>query len=302
MQPGDSHNVSPRLTWLPGEVFRFALDAKEGLLNAPSPSAVLTVTSRRVITFDRRAGRRATTMTAIGAISAVEVVEVSRPAARLWQGLVLLGAGLLLAWVTWMLFSAALITVLVGGLPMLMSVYVLLDFALPNARGELTLHAPGVSIRCPLRSDAAQRDAYAAAHRLLALQAGVDLPGAPEAPGAGEEAAAPDAPEPETAPPTADAVAETALDAPSPAPPARRPRRARRRSRRGIRAMRRARRVRLGSRGRVRAERLRRRKRAAPMQPQRAPSPGRRRVYVRRRLLRRLRLAERASAGAEAVG
>ncbi len=281
MQSDPSHNVADRVPWLPGETFRFALDAKKGLLTEASASAALIVTSHRVITVDRRLGRRATTIAPLGAVSAVEITEASRPVERLSQGLIALGAGLLLAWVTWALFSAPLITVVVGGLPILASVYILLDYVFPNAKGELTLHAPGVSIRCALQSREAQRDAYAAAHRLSALQAGVDLA---EAEDSHEEAASD-----EEAPPA---------EAPLP----RRSRRVRRRGGSSLRAGRRVRGIRRSRRARTRAERPHWQKRAPTPQLRSVPPPKRRGGYVRRRLLRRLRLDRRASEAASGGG
>ena len=291
MQPDASHNVSRHIPWLPGETFELALDAKEGLLAAPSASAVLIVTSHRVIVVDRRAGRRATTIAPLSAIGAVEVVEVARPIERLWQGLIVLGGGVLLAWVTWALFSVALITVVVGGLPILASVYILLDYVFPNARGELALHAHGGAIRCALQSRAAQRGAYAAAHRLSALQAGIDLAGAQDAPA--EADAEPweveeGAPEPETEAAPIEAIAEAAGDAPAPMVAEtrgrRRLRRARRRAASGRWARRRVWGVRRRGRGRARAERLRWRKRK-PSAP-RAAQPRLRGGYAGRRLRR----------------
>ena len=296
MQPDSPHNVAGRVHWLPGEEFRFALDAKEGLLTEADASASLTVTSHRVITVDRRSGRRETTIAPLSAVSAVEVTEVSRPAERLSQGLIALGAGLLLAWVTWALFSAALITVVVGGLPMLASVYILLDYVFPNARGELTLHAPGVSIRCALQSREAQRDAYAVAHRLLALQAGVELAEARPAPMEADTEAASDTSAPES-PLSADAE-ESFVETLAP----RRSRRARRRAGSRLMARRRVRGVRRGRRARVRAERPRWRKHGPTAQPRRASFPRRRGVYARRRLLRRLWLDGRASSVGSGAG
>ena len=282
MQPDSPHNVAGRVPWLPGEEFRFALDAKEGLLTEADASASLTVTSHRVITVDRRSGRRATTIAPLSAVSAVEVTEASRPAERLSQGLIALGAGLLLAWVTWALFSAPLITVVVGGLPILASVYILLDYVFPNARGELTLHAPGVSIRCALQSREAQQDAYVAAHRLLALQADTE---------AASDTSAPESPL------SADAE-ESFVETLAP----RRSRRARRRAGSRLMARRRVRGVRRGRRARARAERPRWRKHGPTAQPRRAPFPRRRGVYARRRLLRRLWLDGRASSVGSGVG
>lgn len=164
--------VERQVPWLPNERFELALDPKQGALTRPTGTAdVLTITSLRAIRMGGRTGRRTTSVMTLSSITGVEVVDFERPAERLTQGLAVLGIGLIIAWITWMVFATALITLLLGGVPVLVGVYLLAGYAFPDDDGELVLHAPGQSIRQPLLTPDARGDAYLVAHRVFELAA-----------------------------------------------------------------------------------------------------------------------------------
>ena len=191
-----------QVTWLPNERFEIALDARLGALTRPGGSAnTLTVTSQRAIRVDTRSGRRRTLLLPLSRITAIEVVDVSRPSERLTQGLIVLGAGFVLVWISWVVFATALVSLLVGGIPVLVGVYVLAGYAFPDGEGELVLHASGLTLRQPVLSADARRDAYVVAHRIAELAAGAG-PAEPDAAAVPEAALVADdvaAPEPDAA-------------------------------------------------------------------------------------------------------
>ena len=158
------------LVWLPGERLEVALDSRTG---AVAPEAVgrssLMVTTHRAIKVGLDGGKRTTSITPLDRVSAVEVTDTGRPTERLAQGLIFMGAGALLGWISWVVLGVALVSLLIGGLPILASVYMLAAFAFPDEDGELTLYAGTHVVRQPLLSAVARRDAYAVAQRIYEL-------------------------------------------------------------------------------------------------------------------------------------
>lgn len=171
------------IAWLPGERFEMALDAQRGAVSAPQGGAdLLTVTSHRAVRTSGQAGRRTTSIVPLSGVTAIDVVDVSRPSERLSQGLLVLAVGIVLGWVSWAVINVALVSLLVGGLPVLAAVYMLAGYLFPDAQGELVLHAGAYSLHQPLTSNDSRRDAYLVAHRIYELMAGDDARRGPLAP------------------------------------------------------------------------------------------------------------------------
>ena len=127
------------------------------------------VTTHRAIKVGVDGGKRTTSITPLDRVSAVEVTDSGRPTERLAQGLLFMGAGALLGWISWVVLGVALVSLLIGGLPILVSVYMLAAFVFPDEDGELTLYAGTHVVRQPLLSTVARRDAYAVAQRIYEL-------------------------------------------------------------------------------------------------------------------------------------
>ena len=184
-------NPHDHVPLLPGERFDLALDAQLGVVGSSAAGEnVLTVTTHRAILVTSEPGKRTTALLPLSKLTGVEVVDVHRAAERLPQGLLLLAAGVLLGWLSWIVVGVVLISLLVGGLPILAAVYMLTGYALPDQDGALVLHAGDYSLRHVLRSADARRDAHLVAQRLYELasaggsepEAEVALPEAEQAP------------------------------------------------------------------------------------------------------------------------
>ena len=168
---------------LPGERFDLALDAQRGVVNSSAVGEnILTVTTHRVILLSSEPGKRTTALLPLSKITGVEVVDVYRATERLPQGLLLLAAGALLGWLSWIVVGVVLISLLVGGLPVLAAIYIIAGYALPDQDGALVLHAGDYSLRHVLRSADARRDAYLVAQRLYELASAAGTEPAAEVP------------------------------------------------------------------------------------------------------------------------
>ena len=217
--------ASPQVPWLPDERFELALDDRRGVVTSTEAGEnLLTVTTHRAILRRSEPGKRTIALLPLGRLTAIEVVDIHRAAERLPQGLVLLGVGALIAWVSWVVVGVMVISLLIGGLPVLAAIYILTGYAFPDQDGALVLHADSFSMRHPLRTESARKDAYLVAHRLselASLNGGAPAPPAEEpapataaAPGApGWPAAAAAAAEATEAEPPAEDVAPASGDA-----------------------------------------------------------------------------------------
>ena len=223
--------VIPNLPWLPGERSEITLDARLGCVTPPSggPQALM-VTSQRAILFNHKPGNKTTSLLPLARLISVEVVDVSRSRARLVQGLLLLGTGLVLGIGIWTVLEVRLFVLVAGGVPALVGVYLLSAYLFPSEKSGLLLHsgghAPsdGGTLRMPLLSDNAQRDAYLVAHRLSELVAALPPNSTGQTPQASTpEAAIPLEPQPAEPPvaeeetvvtPAPTAPVETAGEAP----------------------------------------------------------------------------------------
>ena len=203
-----------QVTLLPGERFDLALDAQRGVVAASEAGEnVLTVTTHRAILLSSAPGKRTTVLLPLSRLTGVEVVDVYRATERLPQGLLLLAAGALLGWLSWIIVSVVLISLLVGGLPVLAAIYILTGYALPDQDGALVLHAGDYSLRHVLRSADARRDAHLVADRVYELASMAGSEPAAKAP-APEAEQAPLWPSPEPVVPV-DSMASTHTDGPA---------------------------------------------------------------------------------------
>jgi hypothetical protein len=172
VSPAPEEEIIPHLLWLPGERFEIGLDARLGEVTPPfSGPQVLMVTNQRAVLVNQQAGKKTTSLLPLTRLASVEVVDVSRPSARLVQGLLFLGTGLVLGLAVWTILEALLFVLVAGGAPALVGVYLLAAYLFPDERGDLLLHSGGHALRMPLLSDNARRDVYLVAHRLSELMA-----------------------------------------------------------------------------------------------------------------------------------
>ena len=159
-----------QVPWLPDERFDMALDAHRGVVTSPTEGEnVLTITTHRAILLTQAAGKRTTGLLPLAKLTGVEVIDVSRAGERLPKGLLLFALGALLGWLSWVVVGVLVVSLVVGGLPILASVYMLTGYAFPDQEGALVLHTAGYVLSQPLRSADARRDAYLVAHRLYEL-------------------------------------------------------------------------------------------------------------------------------------
>ncbi len=206
-----SHNSGPQnsgrqIPWLADEHFEVAIDAASGVLTSPPQRGdALIVTNQRAIKAGSYTGAHTTTLVPLSNLTAVEVLSVSRPSERLGQGMLLLVVGAALGLISWSVIGVPFVSLLLGGLPVLVAVYVLAGWAFPDGEGELRLYAQGHVIVQPLRSSNAKRDSHLVAQRLYELMTGASVPAAApdsgpatadeptlgDAPASGEEPAAP---------------------------------------------------------------------------------------------------------------
>ena len=210
---------------LPGERFDLAIDAQLGVVGSSAGGEnVLTLTTQRAILLRTEPGKRTTVLLPLSKLTGVEVVDVYRATERLPQGLLLLGVGALAAWLSWIVVGVVLISLLVGGLPVLAAVYILTGYALPDQDGALVLHAGDYSLRHVLRSADARRDAYFVAQRLYELASAAGSETAAEVPAPEAEVRSPEAeqaplwPAPEPVTPVSPPLARS--DEPATAPEA----------------------------------------------------------------------------------
>ena len=148
------------------------LDAKAGALASPrAQSDSLIVTNHRAVKVGVSQGSRTVTLLPLANISSVEIFDVARSSERLIQGVGLLLVGVMIGGTTWLALNFPLLSVVAGGVPILISVYVLAGWAFPDDEGELRLYSSGHVMTQRLGTAAARRDAYGAAYRIYELMA-----------------------------------------------------------------------------------------------------------------------------------
>lgn len=162
-----------QIPWLPGERIELALDSRTGAVTSPAiGDDVLTVTTRRAIRLGTAGGARITEIIPLDRIVHIEVDDVSRDSGRLVNGLIFLFIGAVVGWVTHSLLDVMLITLLAGGVPSLVSVFLISGYLFPDEEGAFVLYTGGSVLRHPLLTTESKRDAYLVAHRIYELMSG----------------------------------------------------------------------------------------------------------------------------------
>ena len=166
-----STDAVPRVPLLPGESIEMVFDARNGLVSESDPRGeALVVTSERVVQDGVAEGARVVSMFPLQDLSAVEVSDTGRSFERLAQGVTLVAVGLVLGGLSWFILEIQVLSVILGGLPILAGIYMLTGWAFPDTEGALHLYAPGHAIALPLRSPAARESVYAAMRRIYELR------------------------------------------------------------------------------------------------------------------------------------
>ncbi|MDA0797103.1 MAG: hypothetical protein O2826_01150 [Chloroflexi bacterium] len=172
-----------QIPWLAGERFELALDSHEGAINASTAGKdTLTITTRRVIRLGRQGGVRTTAVVPLDRLTAVEVSDVERDTGRLMNGMIALVIGAALAGITWAIFETTMFSLVAGGVPTLIAVFMISGYVFPDDDGALLLHASGYTLRQPLLSSESRRDAYLVAHRVYELMSVIAPPASAVAP------------------------------------------------------------------------------------------------------------------------
>ena len=166
-----STDAVPRVPLLPGESIEMVFDARNGLVSESAPRGEsVVVTSERVVRDGVAEGARVVSMFPLQDLAAVEVSDSGRSFERLAQGITLAAVGLVLGGLSWFILEIQVLSVVLGGLPILAGIYMLTGWAFPDTEGALHLYAPGHAIALPLRSAAAREGVYAAMRRIYELR------------------------------------------------------------------------------------------------------------------------------------
>ena len=166
-----STDAVPRVPLLPGESIEMVFDSRNGLVSESNPRGeAVVVTSERVVRNGVAEGGRVVSMFPLQDLSAVEISDSGRSFERLAQGITLISVGLVLGGLSWFILEIQVLSVILGGLPILAGIYMLTGWAFPDTEGALNLYAPGHAIALPLRSAVAREGVYAAMRRIYELR------------------------------------------------------------------------------------------------------------------------------------
>ena len=201
----DSADTVTQVPLLQGESVQMVFDSSDGFVSESAPrNDALVVTNERVVRDGVADGTRVVSMFPLGALAAVEVSDNTRSLERLGQGIVLAAVGLVLGAISWFVLEIQVLSVILGGLPILAGIYMLTGWAFPDREGVLQLYAPGHAIALPLRTNVARESVYTAMQRIYELRWGGQASSesaastqtfAPPPPEVGEESQEPDAKE-----------------------------------------------------------------------------------------------------------
>ena len=180
----------PQIPLRAGESVRIVFDSRDGLIPASAPRGeAVVLTDQRVLRDGFADTGRVVTVFPLDELSAVEVASAGRSFERLGQGLMLLAAGLVLGGLSWIILEVLVLSVLLGGLPILGGVYSLTGWAFPDTDGALRLYARGHAIALPLRGNAAQATAHNAMQGIYELRWGSAAPSSESAAAPARESA-----------------------------------------------------------------------------------------------------------------
>lgn len=156
-----------------GETVEVVFDAKGGLgIESDPRTDAIVVTNERVVRDGVADGTRVVSMFPLRELAAMEVADNARSFEKLGQGIVLVAAGLILGALSWFILEIQVLSVILGGLPVLFGIYMLTGWAFPDNEGVLQLYAPGHAIALPLQSAAARESVYTAVQRIYELRWG----------------------------------------------------------------------------------------------------------------------------------
>ncbi len=173
MMNDTSANAAPQVPLIPGEIVEVVFDAQGGLVDEMAPRTdALVVTNERVVRDGVANGARVVSMFPLRELAAMEVADNGRSFEKLGQGIVLVAAGLILGGLSWFILEIQVLSVILGGLPILAGIYMLTGWAFPDNEGALQLYAPGHAIALPLQSAAARESVYTAMQRIYELRWG----------------------------------------------------------------------------------------------------------------------------------
>ncbi len=124
----------------------------------------LIVTSHRLISSTYKAGQHCMSIIPRGSVDGIEILEMQRPRERLLGGITLLAVGILFGWAVWAIVGLSLPALALGGIPTVISVWILASYAFPEDSSEIVVYAGSLALRHPLRTPQARCDAYRVAH------------------------------------------------------------------------------------------------------------------------------------------
>ena len=166
-----SSDTAAQVPLLPGEAIEIVFDSRGGLAPGPTPGGdAIILTNERVMRDGAANKTRVVSMFPLRELSAVEVANAERSFDQLVVGFVLIGAGLVLGGLSWFILSVEVLSVVLGGLPILAGIYMLTGWIFPDTEGALHLYAQGHALAIPLRSAAARQSVYEAMQLIYELR------------------------------------------------------------------------------------------------------------------------------------
>jgi hypothetical protein len=169
-------NSSPNLTatdsiqLLPEEELALTLDPRNGLLPNPAVNwGTLIATTHRIIKIASNDHSRVSTILPLRLITGIEVVDATRPISRLIQGFGIFALGTVLAIASWNILNVGLISLLMGGIPLIISIYILAGYFFPEQESGIIVSTAGSTIRLPLLTARARSDSLEAVNQLWRL-------------------------------------------------------------------------------------------------------------------------------------
>ena len=173
-----------QVTLLAGEKILALLNPKDGLLpKAPEVGGLLTLTSRRLITFSELDGRKETRTIPLEGVEDVCVRSSSRNPKPLYQGLTLMFVGLLVYLVMGTFSDDGRIVAALLGLAIgLLGLLFIGRYLAWEQGGELIVSLGGREVSFPLESERAMEQSYEVLNGIMRAKAGESMVEALEIP------------------------------------------------------------------------------------------------------------------------
>ena len=132
---------------------RWCSTPRNGLVSKSDPRGEsVVVTSERVVRDGVSEGARVVSMFPLQDLAAVEVSDSGRSFERLAQGITLAAVGLVLGGLSWFILEIQVLSVILGGLPILAGIYILTGWAFPDTEGGIAplrtgpCHSPAAAV------------------------------------------------------------------------------------------------------------------------------------------------------------